>query len=57
MMSPSYPVDSPGADYLAQDETLLARLRDQVGKNKTVAAICAAPRVLVAAGVVEGKNY
>ncbi len=27
-----------------------------MGKNKIVAAICAAPRALVAAGVVEGKT-
>lgn len=45
----------PGADYLNEDkriQTLLIKMnRDQ----KLVAAICAAPKVLASAGLLEGK--
>src|SRR5690606_34423028 len=46
----------PGADHLAKHALLLDRLQQQVKANKLVAAICAAPRALVAANLIEGKT-
>jgi 4-methyl-5(b-hydroxyethyl)-thiazole monophosphate biosynthesis len=46
----------PGADHLAQDERLLALLRRQAERGRYAAAICAAPKVLVAAGLLDGRK-
>lgn len=46
----------PGADYLQQDERVLALLKKTLNTNGAVAAICAAPKVLVAAGLLDGKR-
>lgn len=46
----------PGADHLAADARLLSMLRRQSEKNGRVAAICAAPRVLAAAGLLENRE-
>lgn len=46
----------PGADYLASDDRVLHLVRHYVKMNKFVAAICAAPRVLVKADVLNGKS-
>lgn len=46
----------PGADFLASNESLLLKIQQHVKRNKLVAAICAAPHVLVKANVVEGKT-
>ena len=46
----------PGADNLA-DSPLLARVLKRMAKEgKYIAAICAAPRVLALAGLLEGKR-
>lgn len=46
----------PGADNLAQDDRLQQLLCKTVEQGGTVAAICAAPRVLVNAGLLQGKR-
>ncbi len=46
----------PGADYLAGDPRVIRLVQQQVKENKFVAAICAAPRVLVKAGVCHDKT-
>ncbi len=46
----------PGADHLRDDERVQRILRRQNERGGTLAAICAAPKALVAAGVVEGRT-
>ena len=45
----------PGADYLNQDPRIQTLLKEMANNNKYVAAICAAPKVLASAGLLEGK--
>jgi 4-methyl-5(b-hydroxyethyl)-thiazole monophosphate biosynthesis len=47
----------PGADLLAESKILLTMLKKQYQSGKTVAAICAAPKVLVAAEILPGHRY
>jgi 4-methyl-5(b-hydroxyethyl)-thiazole monophosphate biosynthesis len=44
----------PGTRHLAADERILALVRRLHGQGRRTAAICAAPLVLHAAGVIEG---
>ncbi len=46
----------PGADHLAADARVKALLQKQHQEDKWIAAICAAPRALIRAGVCEGKR-
>ena len=46
----------PGADHLRDDENVQAKLRQQAAGNKYLAAICAAPKALAQAGLLEGKT-
>ena len=46
----------PGADRLASDERLLAKIRQMDSQQRLVGAICAAPKVLKKAGVLESRN-
>jgi len=46
----------PGADHLADDERVIALLQQQAKQQRLTAAICAAPKVLVKAGVVKDKT-
>ncbi len=46
----------PGSDNLANDERLLAMLKEMANSGKFVGAICAAPKVLAKAGVLAGKR-
>ncbi len=46
----------PGADHLAGDDRLNALLKKMVESDKFVGAICAAPKVLAQAGLLEGKQ-
>lgn len=46
----------PGADHLRDNEHVQTLIKKQAADNKFVAAICAAPKVLAAAGVLEGKT-
>ena len=46
----------PGADNLGDDERIIERLRSMSAAGKYTAAICAAPRVLAQAGLLDGKR-
>jgi len=46
----------PGADNLRDDERIIQLIKKQSENNKTVAAICAAPMVLVKAGLLKNKK-
>jgi protein deglycase len=50
------PGGMPGAKNLVQDERVLALVRTLEASGRTVAAICAAPTVLAAAGVLVGRQ-
>ncbi len=50
------PGGMPGSRTLRDDERVRAIVRDAAGANKLVAAICAAPIALEAAGVLSGKR-
>ncbi len=47
----------PGVRHLRQDARVLALAARQVAENRWIAAICAAPVVLSAAGVLEGRRF
>jgi 4-methyl-5(b-hydroxyethyl)-thiazole monophosphate biosynthesis len=46
----------PGADHLNNDQRIQLLVKKIAANNKYVAAICAAPRVLATAGLLEGKS-
>ncbi|MCK5359325.1 MAG: DJ-1/PfpI family protein [Gammaproteobacteria bacterium] len=46
----------PGADNLNQDKRIHQLLKKMASKGRYVAAICAAPKVLAAAGLLENKE-
>ena len=46
----------PGAEHLEDDQRLLAMLRRQQSAGRYTGAICAAPRVLARAGVLDDKT-
>jgi 4-methyl-5(b-hydroxyethyl)-thiazole monophosphate biosynthesis len=46
----------PGADHLGDDERIIALLQKMAVDGKYLAAICAAPRVLARAGLLDGKR-
>ena len=46
----------PGADHLKNDPRILELVQRLSGDDKYTAAICAAPRVLVQAGVLDGRR-
>jgi 4-methyl-5(b-hydroxyethyl)-thiazole monophosphate biosynthesis len=46
----------PGADYLNGDKRIVDLVRRLAAADKYTCAICAAPRVLASAGVLEGKR-
>ncbi|MDW7670117.1 MAG: DJ-1/PfpI family protein [Bacillota bacterium] len=50
------PGGMPGAKHLRENDFLLDILRDMNADNKWVGAICAAPTVLQAAGVIEDRK-
>ena len=50
------PGGMPGSRTLRDDERVLGVVRDMSARNKLVAAVCAAPIVLEAAGVLSGKR-
>ncbi|TCS43069.1 DJ-1 family glyoxalase III [Reinekea marinisedimentorum] len=47
----------PGADHLANSAPLLSMLQSQYDAGKTVAAVCAAPKVLAKAGILPKHRY
>ncbi len=50
------PGGMPGADHLQAHAGLLSRLQLQAANNGGVAAICAAPKVLAAGGLLAGRK-
>ena len=46
----------PGADHLNADPRIHTILKNTIKNNNHVAAICAAPKVLASAGLLEDKN-
>ena len=46
----------PGADNLRDDDRIIERLRSMSAAGKYTAAICAAPKVLAQAGLLQGKR-
>lgn len=50
------PGGQPGTDNLRADKRLIALLRQMAQQGKQVAAICAAPSVLAAAGLLDGRK-
>jgi 4-methyl-5(b-hydroxyethyl)-thiazole monophosphate biosynthesis len=48
------PGGMPGTKHLMQDQRVLAAVRSLHEQGKTTAAVCAAPMVLAAAGIVSG---
>jgi 4-methyl-5(b-hydroxyethyl)-thiazole monophosphate biosynthesis len=50
------PGGMPGSEYLKNDTRVIALLKSAEASGKYVAAICAAPMALHAAGLLQGKN-
>ncbi len=46
----------PGADHLDQDSRIQSLLKKMSGEGKFIAAICAAPKVLASAGLLDGRQ-
>ena len=46
----------PGADHLGDDPRVIRLLQDMAASDAYTAAICAAPRVLARAGLLDGKR-
>lgn len=46
----------PGADHLNNDQRIQTIVKRLAANNKYTAAICAAPRILATAGLLEGKR-
>ena len=46
----------PGADHLRDDERVQTLLKKHASHNKLIAAICAAPKALAQAGLLENKT-
>lgn len=46
----------PGADHLRDDERIQQKLKEMAAAGKFTAAICAAPRALARAGLLNGKK-
>jgi protein deglycase len=46
----------PGADHLGEDARIIGLLQEMAAAGKYIAAICAAPRVLARAGLLDGKR-
>jgi 4-methyl-5(b-hydroxyethyl)-thiazole monophosphate biosynthesis len=50
------PGGGPGAESLKQDARVIALLQNHVRRGRFVGAICAAPKILAHAGILEGKR-
>ncbi len=46
----------PGADHLQSDSRVQSKLKSMAADNKIIAAICAAPKALASAGLLDGKK-
>ncbi len=47
----------PGADHLQNDQRVQSKLKSMAASNKVIAAICAAPKALASAGLLDGKSF
>jgi len=47
----------PGADHLQNNKHVQAKLKSMMAEGKVVAAICAAPKALASAGLLDGKRF
>lgn len=47
----------PGADHLQNDPRIQLKLKSMAAENKTIAAICAAPKALASAGLLDGRTF
>lgn len=47
----------PGADHLQNDARIQSKLKSMAVENKIIAAICAAPKALASAGLLDGKTF
>jgi len=47
----------PGADQLGRHDSLMARVKLQSDQGGWVAAICAAPKILMPLGLLDGKQF
>ncbi|MEE8389148.1 MAG: DJ-1 family glyoxalase III [Acidiferrobacterales bacterium] len=50
------PGGQPGATHLEKDERIQSLVKRMAADNKVTAAVCAAPKVLAVAGLLEGKR-
>lgn len=50
------PGGMPGTQYLEEDPRILKLIQQMAGEGRHVCAVCAAPRVLGKAGVLQGKK-
>lgn len=50
------PGGQPGATNLEKDERIQSLLKKMAANNKVTAAVCAAPKILAVAGLLEGKR-
>lgn len=50
------PGGMPGSEHLKNDPRIITRLQHMAAQGKTIAAICAAPMALHAAGLLEGRR-
>ena len=46
----------PGAEHLRNDQRIIDTLKEMAASDRYTAAICAAPRVLAEAGLLDGKR-
>lgn len=46
----------PGADHLADDARIIGLLKNMAAAEKLMGAVCAAPKVLAKAGVLDGRR-
>lgn len=47
----------PGADHLQDDQRVQSLIKKQHSRHALIGAICAAPKALAAAGVLNGKSF
>jgi 4-methyl-5(b-hydroxyethyl)-thiazole monophosphate biosynthesis len=50
------PGGQPGADHLTEDQNVQAMLKKHAANDRYVAAICAAPKALARAGLLDGRT-
>lgn len=50
------PGGQPGASHMAEDERVRLLVKEFAAKQRYIAAICAAPKVLALAGLLDGKK-